>query len=356
MSCLDFYKGKKVLITGHSGFKGRWLSYWLSLLGAQVTGVSLEILEKEESRIFDDIAREKIDSRWCDVRNLAQLQDIFTEFRPEVVFHLAAQPIVLESYHDPVGTYSTNIMGTANLLECVRQTDSVRSVVNVTTDKVYENHEWIWGYRETDRLDGYDPYSNSKSCSELVTACFKRSFLEEKGVAVSTVRAGNVIGGGDFSPHRIIPDCIRAVCAGEKIKVRNPYSIRPYQHVLDPLYAYLLVGARQADNLDLAGSYNVGPEVVDCVTTEALANLFCQAWGEGASWELASCANPQHEANFLRLDCSRMKQFFDWKPVWGISEAVEKTVEWTKSWRMGENVAAVMDRQIEEFICCMNEK
>ena len=350
MENLTFYKGKRVLVTGHSGFKGRWLSYWLAKMGADVLGVSLKLPMEEEKNIFSVVADRVVNSFWCDIRDLVQMQEIFADFRPDMVFHLAAQPIVLESYQKPVDTYSTNVMGTINLLECVRQTDSVRSVVNITTDKVYENHEWAWGYRETDALDGYEPYANSKSCSELVTACYKRSFLTEKGIAVSTLRAGNVIGGGDFSPHRIIPDCVRAVCAGEKIQIRNHLSIRPYQHVLDPLYAYMMVAARQYENPKLAGCYNVGPEGADCVTTEQLVNMFCKVWGSEATWELATCVKPQHEANFLRLDCSRIKQVFDWHPVWDIGMAVQKTVEWTKAWRAGNDVAAVMDEQIADFM------
>lgn len=350
MNGVDFYKDKKVLITGHSGFKGRWLSHWLAKVGADVLGVSLEPVTKEEQKLVLVFVGNKVESNWCDIRDFAKMQNIFSQFNPEIVFHLAAQPIVLESYHNPVDTYSTNVMGTVNLLECVRCSDSVKSVVNITTDKVYENNEWERGYRETDRLDGYEPYSNSKSCSELVTGCYKRSFLSEKGVSVSTMRAGNVIGGGDFSPHRIIPDCVRAVCACEKIKIRNPMSVRPYQHVLDPLYAYMMVAARQYTNPELAGCYNVGPEVSDCVTTEYLVNLFCKKWGEGAIWELAECAQPKHEANFLSLNCSRIKKVFNWQPVWDIEKAVEKTVEWAKVWSDGGDVASVMDKQIDDFM------
>ncbi len=350
MNNLTFYQGKRVLITGHAGFKGRWLSRWLTTLGAEVTGISLKPVEDEEKAIFSVVTSNHIDSKWFDICDLDQMERVFAEFCPEVVFHLAAQPIVLESYREPVRTYNTNVMGTVNLLECIRQTESVKSVINVTTDKVYENNEWEWGYRETDRLNGYDPYSNSKSCSELVTACFKRSFLDEKGVAVSTVRAGNVIGGGDVSPHRIIPDCIRAVCAGEKIKIRNPLSIRPYQHVLEPLYAYMLIAARQYENPKLAGCYNVGPEVSACVTTEKLVNMFCVAWGDAAGWEMTENVTFHHEASYLRLDCSRLKQIFGWQPVWDTEQAVERTVEWAKVWLADGDVVAVMDRQIEEFI------
>jgi len=327
----------------------------LTKVGAEVTGVSLEPAFEEEKALFSAVAESDVDSRWCDIRDLAKLENIFKEVKPEIVFHLAAQPIVLDSYRDPVGTYSTNVMGTVNLLECVRQTESVKSVVNITTDKVYENNEWEWGYRETDRLNGYDPYSNSKSCSELVTACFKRSFLDEKEVAVSTVRAGNVIGGGDFSPCRIIPDCMRAVCRGEKIKVRNPESIRPYQHVLDPLYAYMLIAARQYENLQLAGCYNVGPESNDCVTTEKLVKSFCKAWGEDADWVFTGNVQ-KHEAEYLRLDCSRIKKNFGWQAVWNIEQAIEKTVAWGKTWHEGGDVTEVMDRQIAEFMTDLKNK
>lgn len=350
MDSLAFYRGRKVLVTGHSGFKGRWLCRWLTAVGAEVTGISLEPVKEEEKALFSVIEGSNLASRWCDIRDLAKCLNIFAETRPEIVFHLAAQPIVLDSYRDPVGTYSTNVMGTVNLLECVRQTDSVKSVVNVTTDKVYENNEWEWGYRETDTLNGYEPYSNSKSCSELVTSCFKRSFLDAAGVAVSTVRAGNVIGGGDFSPHRIIPDCIRAVCAGETIKIRNPLSVRPYQHVLEPLYAYMMIAARQYENQKMSGCYNVGPEVSDCVTTEKLTDIFCEVWGDGAAWEVAECADLQHEANYLRLDCSRIKQRYNWRSEWNIEKAVTKTVEWAKGWHDGGNVIEIMDKQISEYM------
>ena len=264
------------------------------------------------------------------------------------MFHLAAQPIVRESYINPKETYEINVQGTVNLLECVRQSESVRSVVNVTTDKVYDNQEWEWGYRENDRLDGYDPYSNSKSCSELATHSYIRSFFKDQGVAVSTMRAGNVIGGGDFSKDRIIPDCVRAVQRKEKIVVRNPYSVRPYQHVLEPLHAYLMAAWQQAVHPEYAGCYNVGPEEKDCITTGELVQLFCEKWGPEASWETQSLGGP-HEAGFLKLDCSKIKSRFSWKPVWDIEKAVEKTVEWTKAYMHKESVSECMDRQIKEF-------
>ncbi len=346
---LEFWTGKRVLVTGHTGFKGTWLCKMLAMLGARVAGYALESATAEGERFFEAAVSEVAESHMGDVRDLAHLQKVFAEFRPELVFHLAAQPIVLESYRDPVGTYGTNVMGTVHLMECVRRTDSVVSVVNVTTDKVYENREWEWGYRENDALDGFDPYSNSKSCSELVTHSYRRSFFAEREVAVSTVRAGNVIGGGDFAQHRIVPDCVRAACKGEVIQVRNPHSIRPYQHVLEPLAAYLLVAERQYGHRELAGSYNVGPEESDCVTTGALATMFCEAWGEGMKWQSVDFASA-HEAQFLKLDCSRLKRTFGWRPVWHIDEAIRKTVEWSKARNAGEDIVPVMEKQIREFI------
>ena len=240
-------------------------------------------------------------------------------------------------------------MGTVNILECIRLTDSVKSFLNVTTDKVYHNREWEWGYRETDPLDGFDPYSNSKSCSELVTHSYRNSFFADGRTAISTARAGNVIGGGDFAADRIIPDCIRAALEKKPVPVRNPHSTRPFQHVLEPLYAYLMIVAAQYEDGRFAGYYNVGPGDEDCVTTGELVDLFCRAWGEGQTWENHFAGGP-HEANFLKLDCSRLRQVFGWKPVWGIREAVEKTVEWTKAWQAGEDVNLVMDRQIRDFM------
>jgi len=240
-------------------------------------------------------------------------------------------------------------MGTVNILECIRQTDSVRSFLNVTTDKVYHNREWEWGYREDDPLDGFDPYSNSKSCSELVTHSYKNSFFMDGAPAVSTARAGNVIGGGDFAADRIIPDCIRAALEGKPIPVRNPHSTRPFQHVLEPLYAYLMIAAMQYEESRYSGYYNVGPDDRDCVTTGELVDLFCRAWGDGQTWENHFVGGP-HEANFLKLDCSRIKSVFGWKPAWDVRTAVEKTVEWTKEWQAGQDINTIMDRQIQEFL------
>lgn len=343
----SFYQGKKVFITGHTGFKGSWLSVVLADAGASVCGYSLAPDTSPNLFSLSGIEN-RIQSVIGDVRDLEHLKQTMMDFQPEIVLHLAAQPIVRTSYVNPVYTYETNVMGTVHVLEAVRYCPSVRSVVNVTTDKVYHNNEWHWGYRETDVLDGYDPYSNSKSCSELVTSAYKNSFLNESGIAVSTARAGNVIGGGDFAPDRIIPDCVRSVLSGESIRVRNPYSIRPYQHVLEPIFAYLLLAEKQYQFFQLSGSYNIGPEDQDCVTTGQLTDLFCRQWGEGAGWENLSVDGP-HEANFLKLDCSKAKTNLDWHPHWHIEQAIIRTIEWTKCYRDHEDVHECMIRQIREY-------
>ena len=343
----DFYRDKRVLVTGHTGFKGAWLCRILTLAGAQVTGYSLE--PPTDPSLFEIAGLEDVmDSVIGDIRNLQGLRDVFERVRPEVVFHLAAQPIVRDSYKDPVYTYETNVMGTVNVMECVRLTDSVRSFLNVTTDKVYENREWEYGYRECDPLDGYDPYSNSKSCSELVTHSYQKSFFSDGRCAVSTSRAGNVIGGGDFANDRIIPDCIRAAATGKDIIVRNPHSTRPYQLVLEPLAVYLTIAMRQHEDGRYQGYYNVGPDDKDCVTTGRLVDMFCRAWGGDVKWVNQYDGGP-HEANFLKLDCSRIKSVFGWRPRYGVEEAVEKTVEWSRAYLDGEDMLEVMDRQITEF-------
>lgn len=342
-----FFQGKRVLVTGHTGFKGSWLCKILGDMGAEIIGYAL----KPTHPSLYELAG--LDRLVCsvigDIRDFAHLKQIFERERPEIVLHLAAQPIVRESYINPRDTYDINVMGTVNVLECVRQSDTVVSMVNVTTDKVYKNREWEWGYREVDRLDGFDPYSNSKSCSELATHSYKQAFFENKKTAISTVRAGNVIGGGDFAKDRIMPDCVRAAQRKDNIIIRNPYSVRPYQHVLDPLYAYLMVAQSQAIYPEYAGCYNVGPEEKDCITTGDLAQLFCEKWGQGISWETTHSVIEPHEANFLKLDCAKIKHVFGWEPVWGVEKAVEKTVEWAESYLQKESVLECMDRQLQEF-------
>lgn len=343
----NWYQGKNVLVTGHTGFKGSWLTKILVDAGAAVTGYALDAPTKPGLYRLCGI-EQRIRSVRGDIRNLDQMLRVFDEVRPEIVFHLAAQPIVRESYKDPVATYQTNVMGTVNICECIRRNPCVKSFLNVTTDKVYENREWEWGYRENEPLDGFDPYSNSKSCSELVTHSYRNSFFRSMEVAVSTARAGNVIGGGDFAEDRIIPDCVRAAAEGRDIIVRNPHSIRPYQHVLEPLCAYLTIVKEQYENRELEGFYNVGPEEKDCITTGQLADLFCRKWGEGLTWVSRFDGGP-HEASFLKLDCSRLKRVFGLKPRWNIETAIEKTVEWSKAYLAGEDTAACMNRQMEEF-------
>ena len=337
---LEFYRGKRVLVTGHTGFKGSYMCKLLIMLGADVTGYSLE--PPTEPALFDILKlSESMNSIIGDIRDISRLQSVFTETEPEIVIHMAAQPIVRESYANPVYTYDVNVMGTVNVLECVRNTPSVKSVINVTTDKVYLNREWEWGYREDEELKGYDPYSNSKSCSELVTYSYINSFFKDRDIAVSTCRAGNVIGGGDFAPDRIIPDCFRAVAKGEDIIVRNPYSTRPYQHVLEPVYVYLMIAMKQYKDKSLAGNYNVGPDDTDCYTTGDLVDLFCKKWeqrtGNKVSWVNQYDGGP-HEANFLKLDCSKLKKTFGWKPMMNVEEAMDSIVKWYHSYLCDDEV------------------
>lgn len=349
---LSFYKNKKVFITGHTGFKGAWLCKILSECGAEVTGYALNPPTNPSLFEIAQIHKE-IHSVIGDIRDYDTLENAFFNAKPDIVIHLAAQPLVRDSYKNPRLTYETNVMGTVNILECIRKTDSVRSFLNVTTDKVYLNKEWVWGYREEDALNGFDPYSNSKSCSELVTQSYNNSFFhnsEDKKVAISTARAGNVIGGGDFAIDRIIPDCIKSVLDGRDIVVRNPYSTRPYQHVLEPLFAYLMIAERQYKDRSVSGNYNVGPDDIDCFQTGKLVEMFAEKWGEGAHWIVKSDNGP-HEANFLKLDCSKLKSVFGWKPKWNLEKAIVKTVEWTKCWiNDPSQVNKCMVSQFKEFL------
>lgn len=350
---LDFYKNKKVLVTGHTGFKGSWLCRILVDAGAEVTGYSLEAPTNPNLFSLAGV-EDKINHVIGDIRDRDHLMKVFKEVQPEIVLHLAAQPIVRDSYKDPVYTYETNVMGTVNICECVRLNPCVKSFLNVTTDKVYKNNEWEWGYREDEPLDGYDPYSNSKSCSELVTHSYINSFYCDMPVAVSTARAGNVIGGGDFANDRIVPDCVRAAEKKEDIIVRNPHSTRPYQHVLEPLKIYLMIAEQQYHDASKAGFYNVGPDDRDCITTGQLVDMFCEKWNMDdqfgtVKWVNKAEANAPHEANFLKLDCSKIKRVFGWKPRWSVEEAIQKTVEWSKVYFAQGDIPACMDAQIKEF-------
>lgn len=348
---LDFYKGKKVFITGHTGFKGSWLCEVLLMAGADVTGYALEA--PTEPALFNILSlKDRMKSNIGDIRNLEYLKKCMNEAQPEIVIHMAAQPLVRESYKNPVYTYDVNVMGTVNVLECVHMTESVKSVINVTTDKVYKNKEWEWGYRENEELNGFDPYSNSKSCSELVTDSYKNSFFLERDIAVSTMRAGNVIGGGDFAADRIIPDCVRAAIKGNDIIIRNPYSIRPYQHVLEPIMAYLMVAQRQYEDKRLAGNYNIGPDEGDCLTTGEIATLFCENWnastGDHIKWINKSDGGP-HEAGYLKLDCSRIKKGFNWNQIWKKEDMMSQTVEWYTEWSKRQNICEVTRSQVRNF-------
>ena len=349
---LNFYKGKKVLITGHTGFKGSWMCQALLQAGAEVTGYALENVT--EPNLFDVLKlSEHMNSITGDIRDYENLLCAVKDNRPEIVIHMAAQPIVRESYENPLYTYETNVMGTVNLLEAVRNTDTVRSVINVTTDKVYLNREWEWGYRENEELNGHDPYSNSKSCSELVTASYRRSFFENRDIAISTLRAGNVIGGGDFAKDRIIPDCVRAAQEGKDIILRNPDAVRPYQHVLEPVMVYLMIAQRQYGDKSLEGAYNIGPGESNCITTGRIATLFCEKWeelsGGKQEWVVREDHGP-HEAKLLRLDCTKIRKTFDWEPAWNIERAIDETVEWYYCFAFKENMSNFTEKQIERYL------
>lgn len=346
-SMLPFYRGKRVFVTGHTGFKGTWLVRTLLGAGAEVTGYALEPPTDPSLYALTETGKD-IQSIIGDIRDLDHVTSSMQEAKPEIVFHLAAQPIVRQSYQDPVDTYSTNVMGTVNLLEAVRKTSSVRSCVNVTTDKVYRNREWVWGYREDEELCGFDPYSNSKSCSELVTYSYKQAFFaSDDSPAISTARSGNVIGGGDFAKDRIVPDCVRAGLAGVEMIVRNPHSIRPYQHVLECLSGYLLLAKKQYEDKKYAGAYNFGPDEEGCISTGELVQQFCDAWGN-MTWRVQGDGGP-HEANFLKLDCSKAKSILGWKPQWDICKAIIETVEWTKESSRCVSTAHLTDEQIASF-------
>ena len=348
---LDFFKGKKVFITGHTGFKGAWMCSVLLKAGAEITGYALPA---EPDSLFEICKlSNKIRSIEGDIRDLEKIQSAINSSKPEIVIHMAAQPIVKESYIRPVYTYETNVMGTVNILEAIRHCPSVRSVINVTTDKVYRNREWEWGYRENEELCGFDPYSNSKSCSELVTESYRNSFFKDNDIAISTCRAGNVIGGGDFAAYRIIPDCVRAAQSGDRIIIRNPSSVRPFQYVLEPIFAYLTVAERQFVDHSLEGCYNIGPDDNDCISAGELADLFCRKWNEinntDIKWENISDNGP-HEAKMLKLDCSKIKRAFNWKPVFHIDDAIGMIVDWCKCYFSNGDIFEYMNEQIAFYI------
>ncbi|WP_019635701.1 CDP-glucose 4,6-dehydratase [Paenibacillus fonticola] len=349
---LSFWKGKKVFLTGHTGFKGSWLCLWLSTMGVEVTGYSLEPSSNPNLYELCQIDQLIHRSIIADVKDGDSLSKAIMDFQPEIVIHMAAQPLVRESYKDPVETYATNVMGTVNLLEAVRRCSSVSVVVNVTTDKCYENKEWVWGYRENEPLGGYDPYSSSKACSELVTSAYRSSFLNKNSihaVSVATARAGNVIGGGDWAKDRLVPDSIQALLSNQPIKIRNPHSIRPWQHVLEPLGGYLLL----AQNLfqygeKYASAYNFGPHDEDAKPVEWIVKKICDKWGRGATYEIDSSPQP-HEAHYLKLDCSKAISELNWFPRWNLETAIDKIIEFTLAYQSKEDLREICFKQILEY-------
>jgi len=349
----SFWTGKKVLVTGHTGFKGSWLSIWLNMLGADVAGYALEPLTANDNYVKSNIET-KVHHTIGDIRNHEFLHNVFQAVNPEIVFHLAAQPLVGESYKKPKETYDTNVGGTVNVLECCRKTDSVKVIVNVTTDKCYENREWIWPYRENDRLGGYDPYSSSKACSELVTEGFRKSFFHPAsytthGKCLASARTGNVFGGGDWQTDRLIPDCIRFLERGEPVIVRNSHAIRPWQHVLEPLSGYLMLAEKMYEHpLQYAEAWNFGPEDAGFITVGLLVNRMVHAWGSGC-WQDCSIPGAVHETNLLKLDISKAKSFLGWAPVWDIDKAIIETVHWYRQYRTG-NMYDVCCRQIRDYM------
>jgi CDP-glucose 4,6-dehydratase len=349
----EFWRGKRVLLTGHTGFKGSWLSLWLQSMGTQVVGYAL--VPPTSPSLFEVAGVGKgMTSIIGDIRDLEHLRRVFAEHQPQIVIHMAAQPLVRYSYVEPVETYSTNVMGTVNLLEAVRSTDGVKAVVNVTTDKCYENREWAWGYRENEPMGGYDPYSSSKGCAELVTAAYRNSYFhpakyKEHGVAIASGRAGNVIGGGDWADDRLIPDILRAITQGNAVNIRNPHAIRPWQHVLEPLSGYLLLAQKlYEEGASYAEGWNFGPNDEDAKPVQWIVEKLTQAWGEGANWVLDGGDHP-HEAHYLKLDCSKAKSRLDWHPKWHLDESLNVIVEWQRAYRNGKDMKAMTLNQIQQY-------
>ena len=351
----EFWRGKRVLLTGHTGFKGSWLSLWLQSMDAQVVGYALA--PPTEPSLFEVAGvGAGMTSVIGDIRDLEHLRAVFAEHKPEIVIHMAAQPLVRYSYAEPVETYSTNVMGTVNLLEAVRGTPGVKAVVNVTTDKCYENREWAWGYRENEAMGGYDPYSSSKGCAELVTAAYRNSFFNsatfnvKHSTAIASARAGNVIGGGDWAEDRLIPDIMRAITQGRSVTIRNPHAIRPWQHVLEPLSGYLKLAQKlYEEGAAYAEGWNFGPNDEDAKPVQWIVEQLTQSWGEGASWLLDGGEHP-HEAHYLKLDCSKAKSRLDWHPRWHLDEALKRIVDWQKQYLYGRDMRAVTIEQIDLYL------
>lgn len=345
----NFWRGKRVLLTGHSGFKGSWLALWLQSLGAEVHGLALPPPTSPSLYEVAGVERGLASSAWVDIRDLAAVRARFEAVRPEILLHLAAQPLVRLSYDQPVETYATNVMGTVHVLEAARQVGSVKAIVNITTDKCYENREWVWGYREDEPMGGHDPYSNSKGCAELVSSAYRRSFLAPAGIAMATARAGNVIGGGDWAADRLVPDILKALQHAEPVLIRNPHAIRPWQHVLEPLSGYLqlaqsLYTQGQAD----AEGWNFGPRDEDARPVQWIVERLCALWGGQARWDLQPGQHP-HEAHYLKLDISKAAQRLGWAPRWSLDNALQHITQWHQAWLAGQDMRALCLAQISDY-------
>lgn len=355
----NFWNGKKVFITGHTGFKGSWLCLWLHRMNARISGYALH--PPTNPSLFH---LAKVDqfmkSTIADIRDADLLTNTMVAEQPNIVIHMAAQPLVRDSYKIPVETYATNVMGTVNLLEAVRHCKSVRAVINVTTDKCYENKEWVWAYRENEALGGYDPYSSSKACSELVTSAYRNSFFNPEHyakhrVGLASVRAGNVIGGGDWAIDRLIPDCIRAILKGETVLIRNPFAVRPWQHVLEPLSGYMILAQKlYKDGVEYAQAWNFGPDERDAETVEWVVRNLCAKWKRGATYKVDDGLHP-HEAHYLKLDCSKSKSGLGWFPKWSLGKALDSIVEWTEEYQNNGDIREVCNKQIEEYVMSKEE-
>jgi len=349
----SFWAGKVVLLTGHTGFKGGWLSLWLQDMGAKVIGYALPAPTEPSLFAVADVADGMVGIE-ADIRDFAALSGVFAKYQPEIVIHMAAQPLVRYSYANPVETYSTNVMGTVHVLEAARLTGSVRAIVNVTSDKCYENREWAWGYRENEAMGGYDPYSNSKGCAELVAAAYRSSYFNagnfpEHGVALASARAGNVIGGGDWAEDRLIPDIMRSIMQGKPVHIRNPHAIRPWQHVLEPLSGYLLLAQKlYFGGAAYAEAWNFGPNSEDAKPVQWIVEDLTEAWGEGASWLLDQGIHP-HEAHYLKLDCSKAKAHLGWQPRWNLQQALAAIIDWYRAYRDGQDMRELTLRQINAY-------
>lgn len=344
----DFWRGKRVLLTGHTGFKGSWMSLWLQAMGAELRGVALEA---PTSPALFEVARvaQGMDHQITDIRDFAAISAQIKGFAPEIVIHMAAQPLVRYSYQEPIETYATNVMGTVHVLEAARRARSVRALVNVTTDKCYENKEWVWGYREDEPMGGHDPYSNSKGCAELVSSAYRRSFLSSEGIALATARAGNVIGGGDWADDRLVPDILRSLEKGVPVEIRNPHAIRPWQHVLEPIAGYLLLAERLfEEGQAFSEGWNFGPAESEAQPVQRLVEALCTEWGKGATWKLQPGAHP-HEANYLKLDISKARQRLHWEPRWSLQISLTRIVEWHRAWMAGADMRAVCFEQISQY-------